>query len=68
MEFIQNSTIREVIMRVNPSLVDNDIQNNPFRWLPGGKLYYEPFYMRFLVGLMKHSNTPASKRNIMVGM
>ena len=37
-EFINSTTIREVIMRVNPIMDDDDIQNNPFRWLPSGKL------------------------------
>lgn len=30
--FVDNTSIRDVILRTNPSLQPWDIQDNPFRW------------------------------------
>ena len=34
-EEIYNTTIRDVILRTNPDMHENDIQNNPFQWSVG---------------------------------
>ena len=36
LEEINTTTIRDVILRTNPLMTEDDIQNNPFRWLPEG--------------------------------
>ena len=38
-EFIRNTTIRDVILRTNPELNENDIQDNPFLWDTASEFY-----------------------------